>query len=185
MKAVRPAPSTPPPRVDCTYAASTPRKPDRKTTKGKDNGQKADRGIKRQKTGTTQDKDVDLPPEWWVIQRLANLQMPLHHRTSTSHGENNCLIESVLQTLMDKELIHEMTTGCRKTLCAQIRTHLELARLAPPSVPGQGKPYLAHDTCCPAVLQFLRNSDVCGLHLAEHVWGGSVQCLFPKCRPLF
>jgi hypothetical protein len=56
---------------------------------------------------------------------LGALSPALLVRPSCTHGDNNCFVDSVLLTLIEKRLLQPLTKRSRMTICANVRQHLQ------------------------------------------------------------
>ena len=76
---------------------------------------------------------------------LETLTEPHFVRRSRTHGQNNCLIDSVLLSLQAGGHLRRLTRAERASICASARAHLEEQHGVPP-ISGNGVyPYLSHE----------------------------------------
>ena len=71
---------------------------------------------------------------------------------SWTHGENNCLVDSVFRALEEVDLMHEATPAVRAATARAVRRHLEEHH----GVSAAGFPFLEHDRHCSAICDHLR-----------------------------
>ena len=85
------------------------------------------------------------------------LDPPHYVRPSNTHGRNDCLTDSILLSLIDQNLLEEMTLLERSWTCQRIREHLEDMHGLQEHGPGD-YPFLSHDEHFKAIMDYLRNS---------------------------
>ena len=86
--------------------------------------------------------------------RLFMLSRGLHVRPSSTHGANNCLIDSLLLALQHAGVVRaEVDVGDRALICARLRRHLVMEHGENPDG------YLAHDRVLPQIFQHLRDTE--------------------------
>ena len=93
---------------------------------------------------------TSVPTDQAMMTMLASLQTPYIVQASSPHGENNCLTDSILRSLLHQNLLKPLSLAERKKLCREARQHLQedygLRR---------GFPFLRHDSHARGILRFL------------------------------
>jgi len=90
-------------------------------------------------------------------QLLAEAMAPPHLvRSSSAHGANNCLTDSILLALAAQGLTQILTPEERAAVCDRVRVHLETCHGVPAEYPA---PFLSHEDHFDAICQFLRSDD--------------------------
>ena len=92
---------------------------------------------------------------------LRSLTPSLEVLPSSSHGENDCLTDSILLALEDQGAIVASSALVRQQLCRSVRRYLEIAC----HLPANGFPFLSHDAHFASICHMLR----C---LLERSWRG-------------
>ena len=88
---------------------------------------------------------------------LKTLQVPHYVRKSNTHGQNNCLIDSILLALQDRSYIKPLAVDARGAICSSIRRHLiEHHDLAAENQDGS-QSYLSHEESFDAICNQLRS----------------------------
>ena len=88
---------------------------------------------------------------------LKTLQVPPYVRKSNTHGKNNCLIDSILLALQDKDYIKPLEVYERAAVCGSIRRHLIEHHGVAPESPDGSQSYLSHEDSFDAICQQLRS----------------------------
>ena len=88
---------------------------------------------------------------------LKTLQVPHFVRESKTHGQHNCLMDSILQALQDKQHIKPLTVHERAAICSSIRRHLIDHHGIEPRAPDGNPSYLSHEDSFDAICNQLRN----------------------------
>ena len=87
---------------------------------------------------------------------LKGLQMPHIVRKSRTHGQHNCLIDSILLALQDKQYINPLEVDERAAVCSSIRRHLIDHHGVEPPAPDGRHSYLSHEDSFDAICNQLR-----------------------------
>ena len=87
---------------------------------------------------------------------LRTLQTPHYVRKSKTHGQNNCLIDSILLALQDQEYIKVLTISKRAAICSSIRRYLVDHTDVAPEHPDGRQSYLSHEESFDAICGQLR-----------------------------
>ena len=85
-----------------------------------------------------------------MVQLLASLQNPYHVAVGDHHNQNNCLIDSILQSLQHQGYIHPLAQSQRKKLCQEARVRVCNVH----NLPSNSYPMLEHDVHARAILRF-------------------------------
>ena len=88
---------------------------------------------------------------------LGTLQVPLFVRESMTHGQHNCLMDSILLALQDKQHIKPLEVHERAAICSSIRRHLIEHHGIEPEAPDGSHSYLSHEESFDAICNQLRN----------------------------
>ena len=88
---------------------------------------------------------------------LKTLQVPHHVRKSKTHGQNNCLIDSILLALQDQKCINPLEVYERAAVCSSIRRHLIEHHDVAPENPDGSQSYLSHEDSFDAICNQLRS----------------------------
>ena len=88
---------------------------------------------------------------------LKTLQVPHFVRESMTHGQHNCLMDSILLALQDKQHIKPLTVHERAAICSSIRRHLIEHHGIEPEAPDGSHSYLSHEDSFDAICNQLRN----------------------------
>ena len=94
---------------------------------------------------------TSVPIDQAMITMLASLQTPYIVRASSPHGENNCLTDSILRSLVHQTLLKPLSPAERKKLCREARQHLH----GEYGLSRRGFPFLRHDSHARGILRFL------------------------------
>ena len=76
---------------------------------------------------------------------LKTLQVPHYVRKSKTHGQNNCLIDSILLALQEQKQIKPLGVDGRAAVCSSVRRSLIEHHGVAPESPEEGQTYLSHD----------------------------------------
>lgn len=87
---------------------------------------------------------------------LKGLQVPHIVRKSKTHGQLNCLIDSILLALQDKQYIKPLAVDERAAICSSIRRHLIDHHGVEPQAPDGRHSYLSHEDSFGAICNQLR-----------------------------
>ena len=87
---------------------------------------------------------------------LRTLQPPHYVRPSETHGQNNCLMDSILLALQDQEYIEVLTISKRAAICSSIRRYLIDHTDVAPEDPDGRQSYLSHEESFDAICGQLR-----------------------------
>ena len=88
---------------------------------------------------------------------LGTLQVPHFVRESMTHGQHNCLMDSILLALQDKQHIKPLEVHERAAICSSIRRHLIEHHGIEPEAPDGSHSYLSHEESFDAICNQLRN----------------------------
>ena len=88
---------------------------------------------------------------------LKTLQVPHFVRESKTHGQHNCLMDSILLALQDKQHIKPLAVHERAAICSSIRRHLIEHHGIEPEAPDGSHSYLSHEDSFDAICNQLRN----------------------------
>ena len=88
---------------------------------------------------------------------LKTLQVPHFVCESRTHGQHNCLMDSILLALQDKQHIKPLEIHERAAICSSIRRHLIEHHGIEPEGPDGSHSYLSHEASFDAICQQLRN----------------------------
>ena len=97
---------------------------------------------------------------------LQSLCPPHFVHASKTHGQNACLIDSILLALQDKQLIQPLTLDERAAVCKSIRLHLVDHHGLPPPAPDGSHSFLSHEDHFEAIGQQLREAH-CGIWVSH------------------
>ena len=84
---------------------------------------------------------------------LRSLQPPHYVHASMAHGENNCLIDSVLLALGDQKIVCRLDVDARAAICRDVRRHLVGRGVVSPD----GFPFLSHELHAHVIFEHLRD----------------------------
>ena len=112
---------------------------------------------------TIREEPPPLPTDEEMKGLLAALQTPYIVHRGEPHGENNCLIDSLLLALADQGYVVGRGVAERKLLCHQVRTHLNAAH----GLPADAYPFLDHAVHARDILRFF-------VDLGEALWAPGV-----------
>ena len=87
---------------------------------------------------------------------LKGLQVPHIVRKSRTHWQHNCLIDSILLALQDKQYINSLEVDERAAVCSSIRRHLIDHHGVEPQAPDGRHSYLSHEDSFGAICNQLR-----------------------------
>ena len=76
---------------------------------------------------------------------LKTLQVPHYVRKSRTHGQNNCLIDSILLALQEQKQIKPLGVDDRAAVCSSVRRGLIDHHGVAPGSPEEGQTYLSHE----------------------------------------
>ena len=76
---------------------------------------------------------------------LKALQVPHYVRKSKTHGQNNCLIDSILLALQEQKKIKPLEVDDRAAVCSSVRRNLIEHHGVAPESPEEGQAYLSHE----------------------------------------
>jgi len=88
---------------------------------------------------------------------LKTIQVPHFVRESMTHGQHNCLMDSILLALQDKQYIKPLEVHERAAICSSIRRHLIEHHGIEPEAPDGSHSYLSHEDSFDAICNQLRN----------------------------
>ena len=88
---------------------------------------------------------------------LKTLQVPHYVRRSNTHGQNNCLIDSILLALQDQQYVKPLEVDARAAVCSSIRRHLIEHHDVAPENPDGSQSYLSHEDSFDAICNQLRS----------------------------
>ena len=88
---------------------------------------------------------------------LRTLQVPHFVRESMTHGQHNCLMDSILLALQDNKHIKPLEVHERATICSSIRRHLIEHHGIEPRAPDGNHSYLSHEDSFDAICNQLRS----------------------------
>ena len=88
---------------------------------------------------------------------LKTFPVPHFVRESMTHGQNNCLMDSILLALQDKKYIKPLEVRERAAICSSIRRHLIEHHGIEPEAPDGSHSYLSHEDSFDAICNQLRN----------------------------
>ena len=88
---------------------------------------------------------------------LKTLQVPHFVRESMTHGQHNCLMDSILLALQNKQHIKPLEAHERAAICSSIRRHLIEHHGIEPEAPDGSHSYLSHEDSFDAICNQLRN----------------------------
>jgi len=97
---------------------------------------------------------TSVPTDRAMRKMLASLQTPYIVQASSPHGENNCLTDSILRSLIHQNLLKTLSPAERKKLCGEARQHLQEEY----GLSLRGFPFLHHDFHARGILRFLVTS---------------------------
>ena len=96
---------------------------------------------------------------------LGSFQPPHYVHASMSHGENNCLIDSVLLALGDQKMVCRLDVDARAAICRDVRRHLVGRGIVSPD----GFPFLSHELHAHAIVKHLRDLGAAASFLSSSV----------------